>query len=1001
MLKPRPEVEEAIENWDDDDLDFAGDDFAFRNASIATTTTNAPSHRDSISSRLSFRSDFDSNVGDEEKQVHLPEDDERSTKDAIAAASRAGIPLPQNVPSSALIGGTIKRLGGKKVKRVVQDDWDDDIELPKPGEDLKLKALDATCFPEALRSVSGPQSPEISPRTVQQGSVFNLGERAAPSPITSIPDLNKFRDDDDDDFFDGGATIKVAKSRPPRGLSITMPQSPFKSDIGEDDFEHDLQIPADGEPLRLTSRRDIPRTPNSTQDDFDWGEGSIGTRFGGTRRGQSNRSSSISALSPSVSSSITFESEDEGLDGLVLPTGPLNFEDILKKRRQNPSPIRYPEQRPDSSHGSQADDFLAGLDIGDGDVFESSRLTLNRNVKVKATRQMSPQRPKTAISLTFTNKPASVGSRLPRPQSTHERVPSSLAPVSESGGPIMSRTRRSQSRIGGHSTHSSLSSIPTPTTPSSTHSLPPSTPRRRDLAPKPSLNAIRNEPTTTSAQLLKLKRSMPIMRAERHSPARPMGLRYERPPSRTDSNRNSLSRPKTPVERERPALETSMSHLKKNSVPFLPAGASHSQSHHVTIKTSRHFRRNDSESSNELRPTSRTISRSTMRSPSPSRTRVRGADALAREATGKRQITKPVRRRHFGDGCELDEFDDLPTSANVEQQYVKQPVGRGAPKALLRNKLSQSSIPENAIPPQPSTPFSPFTPGKSDTLPRFARDTNASRMAREIVLSQRVVSGGAPMTTITNNWKAQVSARTGRSGPIHHSRMKRRNIPQQKPHLIKPLGNTSSNPRCKSSALEAQVQLLTCHKAIKGMVYNPLTYKWEGNENDMTNFDAPFSSPISSPHTFERKESMNTPRPALITNINASQGVQVVGGMVFDPQRMCWLKMAPSSTGKSESGDTMDGFDAFGDEEDVFKDVPDLEDSPAKDETGKSRKSEGPGAGTVGDDWLVGEEFDVGPEFVRRQREEEERWRRKCEKWLGDQRGEGEEWKWSIRDVVA
>lgn len=116
---------------------------------------------------------------------------------------------------------------------------------------------------------------------------------------------------------------------------------------------------------------------------------------------------------------------------------------------------------------------------------------------------------------------------------------------------------------------------------------------------------------------------------------------------------------------------------------------------------------------------------------------------------------------------------------------------------------------------------------------------------------------------------------------------------------------------------------------------------------------------------------------------------------------MCWLKMPGQRLqGKSDAGDTMDGFDAFDEEEDVFKDVPDLEDNPTKEaEEVGGRKSDG--ASGLKDEWLVGEEFDVGPEFVKRQREEEERWRRKCEKWVGASldRG-GEDWRWSIRDVV-
>ncbi|KAH8791273.1 hypothetical protein F5882DRAFT_353073 [Hyaloscypha sp. PMI_1271] len=936
-LKPRKAVvEEPIENWDDDDLEIGGDDFTFRSASLATTS--ASQHRDSVSSRLSIRSDFDSNHGDEEKQVHLPGDDEKSTVDAIETATRAGIPIPANVPPSALMGGTIKRLGGRKIKKIIQDDWDDgDLQLPGEGG-LKIKRQDGSNFPDMLRQVSGPGSTQASPakspvKPLQAAPKFNISPRPElrPKPASSNL-LDRFRDEDDeDDFFgDGGATIKVSKSRQaPKILPLITPPTPQKGDKSsdDDDFEQDFQLPANGEPLRLSARKEIPRTPVSIQDDLDgWGEGgSLGTRHGGTKRGdgRSNRSSSASALSPSVSSSLTVESEDEGLDGLILPTGPIHFDDILKKRQQDRSPDHQSNEKQAAKRAEVKEDFLSGLEIGDGDVFDSSKLTLNRNIKMKTTRQTSPTRPKTAVSLTFTNKPTpsttTAGSRLPRPLTGHERVPSALEPVSESGGPIVNRNRRSQSRLG----------------------------------------------------------------------AKPMISRYERPPSRTDGSRpHSVSRPKTPVERDRSGAESSMSHARKNPLPFLPAGGSHSTSHHVTIKTSRHFRRHDSESSAtsiDLRPSSRAVSRSTMRSPSPRRN-PRGAEVLAREAAARRPLTKPLRRRHFGDGFELDGFDDLPTSRDSEQKFIKEPIGRGPPKVSgLRTKIHQDSFPSRTGTPAPLTPYSPAR--SRDELPRFARDTNASRMAREHVLAQRAPSGqGAPLAALTNQWKAKVSATTGLS-TIHAQSVKpkRSKGPPQQPQLIKPLGNLN-NP-----------------KSVKGMYYNPYTYRWEGNENDLTPFDAPASSPSTASvpsHMFREKEN-TTPRPALIQNVNSSQNVQVVGGMVFDPQRMCWLKLpAAPQNNRSEPGDTMDGFDAFDDEEDVFKDVPDLEDTPAKeaDEVG-GRKSDG--ASGLKDDWLVGEEFDVGPEFVRRQREEEERWRRKCEKWVGAglDRGGGE-WRWSIRDVV-
>ena len=179
------------------------------------------------------------------------------------------------------------------------------------------------------------------------------------------------------------------------------------------------------------------------------------------------------------------------------------------------------------------------------------------------------------------------------------------------------------------------------------------------------------------------------------------------------------------------------------------------------------------------------------------------------------------------------------------------------------------------------------------------------------------------------------------------------------------------------------------------MSYNPTTYKWEGNENALSAFfDAPTaSSPLTTPATplvVRDKEPVTTPRPALITNRTSIKNIQISGHMMFDPQAMCWIKIGPSPATRSEVGTTADD-----EEDDVFKDIPDLEDKPCESECGgRSRSSD------MKDEWLVGEEFDVGPEFVRRQREEEERWRKKCEKWIGRIPRDRDAWRWTIRKLV-
>ncbi|KAM5351953.1 hypothetical protein ACJ41O_004676 [Fusarium nematophilum] len=421
-LKPRQPVEAEIEDWDDDDFVVEGDDLTFRSPSTATNVPSRPSsrRRDSGSSHFSFRSELE---GEEEKHVHIPGDDEKSTRDAITAAQNAGIPLPANVPSSALMGGTIKRLGGRKLRKIIQDDWENDLELPDMSQGLKIKKPEQSDFPESLRQVSfGSASTQASPTNViKSASALDKDDRrasiqSATSNLSAALNLDKFKDDEDDnDFFgDGGDTIRVSKNRrQPKPVSFITPPTPQKETKptdAADDFEMDLELPSDGK-LKLSTRKDIPKTPLNHSEDLDWGEGSLGTRYGGTLRdARSARSSSTSALSPSVSSSITAESEDETFDGLVLPSGPVNWSERLQQRRKSRSPQRISEEpivAPKKTPSAEADKpgFLEGLDIGDGDVFDSSKLTLHKNVKVKETRPASPARPKAAVSLTFTNKP--------------------------------------------------------------------------------------------------------------------------------------------------------------------------------------------------------------------------------------------------------------------------------------------------------------------------------------------------------------------------------------------------------------------------------------------------------------------------------------------------------------------------------------------------------------------------------------------------------------------
>ncbi|UKZ59110.1 uncharacterized protein TrAtP1_000428 [Trichoderma atroviride] len=296
---------------------------------------------------------------------------------------------------------------------------------------------------------------------------------------------------------------------------------------------------------------------------------------------------------------------------------------------------------------------------------------MHRNIKIKDSRLTNPARPKAAVSLTFSNKPVPPQTRIPR--LNHERSHSTaLEPVSESGGPITHRVRRPQSRVG-HSNQLSVTSLPTPTT--STFSAAPA-PRRAELSRPPF--SVRNEPPTTNAQLLRQKRSLAAVRARNPPAAKPLAARLERPSSRTET------RPKTPQERQQ-AISHGSPGQRKSSIPFLPAGASHLQSQHAASKTVRGLRRFDSDTTIETRPTSRALARPGLRSPSPHRYKV-AADTWER-------LSRPKGKRHFGDGHELDAFDDLPTSKETESRFLKQP-SAGNP-----NKRRAYQVPPPSQPP--------------------------------------------------------------------------------------------------------------------------------------------------------------------------------------------------------------------------------------------------------------------------------------------------------------
>ncbi|KAJ5263724.1 hypothetical protein N7478_011329 [Penicillium angulare] len=979
MNLTQPEKDEPqIECWDDDDDLQFNEGVQFGAASSTGSVTNSsfrPSgHRDSISSRRSARSDLDSNAGDEDWQVPLHDSDDFAKEEALASAKRAGIPIPANIPSSALLGGAIKRLSNRKSKRTFVDDWTEDVELPGPEFILKLRNSQHATFPDTIRQIS---STVTSP--VKSTASSNWNEDVSTRLQSALTGLDRIQDENDEPINQYVPILKAPTPRSPQKPPTRVPAGDLLGTQESDDFDQDLELPPDHQPLQLSHRKDTTRSTSPTFDDFDleWSEGSIGVRVGGTARdGRSIPSSSISIASPSVSSCITGESDD-GLDGLVFPDGPLDFSASLKRREEeSPSEhARKGKELPRASESMDADDFFAGLDVDNGRAFAQRKLNLNPNVKCKTEWPSSPTR-RSATTLTFTNPGASATSttgsprqftRIPRLSGHEATLSSNLETVSESGAPI-SKFQRPQSRLG-HSSQSSISSLPASATNSASPN--PTPPSRRLLGPRAARNPAPAGNAPTPARL-RTKRSLPSIRGTATATT---AASLQRTPSHTDGHvRPSAVRPKTPVERT--SFSDSRPSAPRVQPTFISATASERQPHHSSIKIYRPSRRQSSDGSSSLLSPQQTSLPSRSNRPNSFRLSLDDSRSETISSTAKRTLTRPTRRRNFGDGTELESFDDLPTSVSAESKFTKNPAGRGVPRPG-QARLSQSRINSISEPPtQITTPPSISKPLNS--TPRFARDTNASRNARE----QRIASinsrnrDASSLGSFNSNWKPNpISRISPNAAPIRSRKSKSTTKSQSKPQLIKPMGAGMQEP-----------------KFVRGMRYNPNTFLWEGNENFGQEFDV-----ATAP---------KSPKPALalISNVGNVNNVQTVGGMVFDPQRMCWLRASPRDSRQQ-------GRLVPEDEDDVFAGLDDLEDkavgtkwtTKSPDDTSQPHVTgEEPSAGESSDEGPITEEFDVGPEFIRRQRAEEEKWRRKVNKWVGFNREDrNTHWRWAIRDLMT
>ncbi|KAF2718529.1 hypothetical protein K431DRAFT_296803 [Polychaeton citri CBS 116435] len=721
-------------------------------------------------------------------------------------------------------------------------------------------------------------------------------------------------------------------------------------------------------------------------DDLDF-EGDLNASTMASSIGTAALSSRLSVQSESVAGDDTattnderdmFETENDELGGLDIPEGLVDFEAILKKRRAGDAELGEPSQTsPKEIHSrdvtlgahkksklhsiTDEDDFDLDFDMPrHGPAFDQSKRGLNKNLRFNNGKG-APQAPQLATAKR---------SHIPRPVSG-SRPFNRLEPVLEHGTTQAAKDRRQQ----------------------------------------------------TATHMLRSKRSMPALGSQprtmpSHKPSVPAFM-----PS---GNQGFTAHASIPL------------HLRRDSDPRSRRGAQSPEP------------RSHSRLSNQWQP----------ETPSRGVGRQNRADTatgtLAREAQAKRNLTKPARRRNFGDGSELDIFDDLDTNMDKEGPYMKEPSvrsgtykqlasryppARPAPKEPQNKRTFSQRVTTPAPPQTPKSPTKGFAEQQGYT-PSYLRDTAASRIARESRLNLKDASSGGstsrlrsagPSVEKTANWKQQIAARSPANSPVTQKKTRRA------PQLIKPQ--------------EAKIPSNANHI----MTYNPDTMRWEGNETTLSRFDTPSAShqyntrqaqphahplqppvqlsppsasagttfkprPLSSHIERERPacsthsrahSAASPPRPALIAPLAPARGhnIQVNGGMVFDPRQMKWLKLKNNKQQRDfATGPLSPSVTDVDEEDDPFAEIEDLKEteddkrdllsgggrarlragsaagggmaSPISMDHGGTASSVGGAAGGQATAGEVHEEFDLGPNFIRREKDEEAKWRVKCSRWF-------------------
>jgi hypothetical protein len=606
-------------------------------------------------------------------------------------------------------------------------------------------------------------------KAVVDGLVSRPGITKQPSTIINIRPPIQPSDSGEDEDEEGISTIKVAAIST---LRAAKPTPPVVHE--DDDMEDAFSLPHDMTQLSL---RPLSLHHQSSKGSLEWGDkDQTSSQSSDTysNLGLHDGSASSNYTSASQPETDTDDEEEDQLDGLVIPSGlfekgPRKLNRLLELKKTQPV-----DGKPKVSSPHPEDDFEIGLVIGDDVELSPSRLLQNAQHPKRA--PVSVRSKSMPINSTVSNLRPPSRIRGERARSPVNPPPSSirqfralaanppgrtqsyseaLAQPSTSPGAFL--TAKTAGSLRGQKSHSGLN--PSPTS------------NQRRLGRKASLPTLSdpNQPEASGSgsnpvpPSSRYEAATASSRAKSQTTSRAHGLEYLVPPTRpsTPSSNPAALRLTMPTSSSRLKSRPPVSAIFPNRPP--------SRSNSPLIPRP---------------PSSLSINQQQPKQPTPS------------SITGSIKVLKrPKRPKLYGDGTELDAFEDLPLDGDKETRFrVKPKLTRVPGASYPKPPEKEPTNPKGTLRRKPTRePSSGNLRGSQPYVRLFHNLTNHSCASAESKSTTPV----PPLPTNALRRKGRIDSLvskppTPEEVPLKKKRAVSSSTTKKKPHLIRNPGGAST-----------------------------------------------------------------------------------------------------------------------------------------------------------------------------------------------------------------